>query len=293
MMDALRRVVRNPLGLSGLLLVLTWAVIAAMAPVIAPPQEGQRDPYTIRRVGFSSLPAPPSEGSVLGRTSGGYDILYGIVWGSRTAFRVGLIVVSITSVIGSLLGGLGAYAGGWVDNLVMRLTDLFMSFPFLIAVIVMSIVLGKGLDKIILALVVFGWRRYARVMRSEVLSVKERDFVSAAESIGAGRLRIFFRHVLPNSIYPVFVLASLDIGGMVLIAASLSFIGVGAEPGYADWGQMINFSRNWLLGAVGDPFRYWYTYTFPSIAILSFVLGWTLLGDSLRDILDPRMRHER
>ncbi len=127
-------------------------------------------------------------------------------------------------------------------------------------------------------------------MRSEVLSVKERDFVAAAESIGASKLRIFFRHVLPNSIFPVFVLASLDIGNMVLIAASLSFIGVGAEPGYADWGQMINFSRNWLLGAVGDPFRYWYTYTFPSVAILTFVLGWTLLGDTLRDVLDPRLR---
>jgi peptide/nickel transport system permease protein len=193
-------------------------------------------------------------------------------------------------IFGTLLGGVGAYIGGAVDSLVMRITDLFMSFPFLIAVIVLTIVLGKGLDKVILALIIFGWRQYARVMRSEVLSVRERDYVEAATSIGMSPVRVFTLHVLPNSIFPVFVLASLDIGVMVLIAASLSFIGVGAEPGYADWGQMINFSRNWLLGVTGKPFAYWYTYLYPSLAILTFVLGWTLLGDTLRDALDPRLR---
>ncbi len=288
-MDTLLRIIKNPLGLVGLLLVIFWAVIAILAPVISPPQN-QRSPYTISRIGFSSLPKAPSDKAPFGTTSGGYDILYGVVWGSRTAFRVGLIVVLATTLIGVLVGGLGAFAGGIVDEVVMRITDLFMCFPFMIAVIVMSIVLGKGLDKVILALIVFGWRRYARIMRSEVLSVKKRDYVSAAESLGASKLRIFFSHILPNSIFPVFVLGSLDIGTMVLIAASLSFIGVGAEPGYADWGQMINFSRNWLLGTVDNPFQYWYTYVYPSIAILTFVLGWTLLGDTLRDVLDPRMR---
>ena len=288
-MDTLLRIIKNPLGFIGLLLVIFWAVIAILAPVISPPQN-QRNPYTISRIGFSSLPKAPSDKAPFGTTSGGYDILYGVVWGSRTAFRVGLIVVLATTLIGVLVGGLGAFAGGMVDDVVMRITDLFMCFPFMIAVIVMSIVLGKGLDKVILALIVFGWRRYARIMRSEVLSVKKRDYVSAAESLGASKLRIFFSHILPNSIFPVFVLGSLDIGTMVLIAASLSFIGVGAEPGYADWGQMINFSRNWLLGTVDNPFQYWYTYVYPSIAILTFVLGWTLLGDTLRDVLDPRMR---
>jgi len=288
-MDALLRVVKNPLGLVGLLLVFLWGSIAVLAPFISPPQNPAR-PYAIARVDFSALPKPPSDKAPFGTTSGGYDILYGVVWGSRTAFRVGLIVVATTTVIGVLLGGLGAFAGGIIDEVVMRITDLFMSFPFLIAVIVMSIVLGKGLDKVILALIIFGWRRYARLVRSEVLSVKEKDYVSAAESLGASKLRIFFWHILPNSIFPVFVLGSLDIGTMVLIAASLSFIGVGAEPGYADWGQMINFSRNWLLGTVDNPFQYWYTYVYPSIAILTFVLGWTLLGDTLRDVLDPRMR---
>jgi peptide/nickel transport system permease protein len=288
-METLRKVVKNPLGAAGLALVLLWAVVALLAPAICPPKN-PRSPYAIARVSFSAIPAPPSAKAPLGTTGGGYDILYGIVWGSRTAFRVGLIVVFFSVLIGTLLGGVGAYVGGAVDNIVMRVTDLFMSFPFLIAVIVMTIVLGKGLDKVILALVIFGWRQYARVMRSEVLSVRERDFVEAATSIGMSPARVFTRHVLPNSIFPVFVLASLDIGVMVLIAASLSFIGVGAEPGYADWGQMINFSRNWLLGVAGKPFAYWYTYLYPSLAILTFVLGWTLLGDTLRDVLDPRLR---
>lgn len=288
-MNAFSRLIRNPLGLAGLVLVSFWVVVAVIAPFIAPPPN-PRTPYAIARTGFSSIPKPPSEQDVFGTTSGGYDIFYGIVWGSRTAFRVGLIVVGCSGLIGVALGGLGAFKGGWVDEVVMRVTDLFMSFPFLIAVIVMSIVLGKGLDKVILALIIFGWRRYARVTRSEVLSVRERDYVKAAESLGAGRLRIFLRHVLPNAVFPVFVLATIDIGMMVRIAAALSFLGVGAEPGYADWGQMISFSRQWLMGIVGSPFHYWYTYTYPAIAILTFVLGWTLLGDALRDILDPRMR---
>jgi peptide/nickel transport system permease protein len=291
-METFLKVVKNPTGLAGLILVLFWLVVASLAPVICPPKN-QREPYTIARVGFSSLPKAPTSRAVMGTTSGGYDILYGVVWGSRTAFRVGLIVVGVSAVIGVLLGGMGAFIGGRVDDLVMRITDLFMSFPFLIAVIVSSIVLGKGLDKVIIALIIFGWRSYARLMRSEVLAVKQFDFVTASISIGASKLHIFFRHILPNSIFPVFVLATLEIGNMVLIAASLSFIGVGAEPGYADWGQMINFSRNWLLGAVGDPFRYWYTYTYPSLAILTFVLGWTLLGDTLRDVLDPKMTSKR
>ncbi len=287
-MDKLKQFFKNPLGVTGLILIVFWLFVAIFAPVIAPPHS-RNNPYMIERIGFSSLPVPPSKEAPFGLTSGGYNIFYGIVWGSRTAFRVGLIVVSSTLVIGVILGGVGSFIGGALDNIIMRFTDLVMSFPFLIAVIIMSIVLGKGIDKLIIALIIFGWRSYARVMRSEVLSVKERDFVSAAYSLGMNRIRIFLVHIVPNSIFSVFVLASLDIGTMVLISASLSFIGVGAEPGYADWGQMINFSRNWLLGTIDNPMIYWYTYLYPSLAIFSFVMGWTLMGDTLRDVLDPKM----
>jgi len=290
-MDNLKRILKNPLGATGVAIILFWAVIALLAPVLATPKNAD-NPYAMKRVGYSSLPSPPSPKTILGTTGGGYDIFYGMVWGARNSFRLGLIVVSTTLIIGVALGGIGAFIGGTCDMIIMRITDLFMSFPFLIAVIIVSIVLGKGQDKVILALIIFGWRQYARVTRSEVLSIKNKDYVMAARSIGVDESKIFLFHVLPNSIFPVLVLAFIDIGVTVLIAASLSFIGVGAEPGFADWGQMINFSRNWLLGIEGHPLHYWYTYTFPSIAIVSFVLGWTLLGDTLRDVLDPKLRRK-
>lgn len=288
-MDSLKRVLKNPLGAAGVVIILFWVVVALAAPLLAPPRNPEK-PYAMKRIGYSSLPTPPSAKSAFGTTGGGYDILYGLVWGARNSFKVGLLVVMSTFVIGVILGGSAAFIGGTWDMIVMRVTDLFMSFPFLIAVIIVSIVLGKGQDKVIAALIIFGWRQYARVTRSEVLSIKNKDYVLAARSIGVAEIKIFLFHVLPNSIFPVLVLAFIDIGTTVLIAASMSFIGVGAEPGYADWGQMINFSKNWLLGIENDPLHYWYTYTYPSVAIVTFVLGWILLGDTLRDVLDPKLR---
>ena len=290
-MDSLKRVLKNPLGAAGVAIILFWALVALSAPLLAKPKNPD-NPYAMKRVGYSALPTPPSPKAILGTTGGGYDIFYGMVWGARNAFKVGLIVVSSTFLIGVALGGMGAFLGGAADMIIMRITDLFMSFPFLIAVIIVSIVLGKGQDKVILALIVFGWRQYARITRSEVLSVKGKDYVMAARSLGVDESKIFLFHVLPNSIFPVLVIAFIDIGVTALIASSMSFIGVGAEPGYSDWGQMINFSKNWLLGIEGDPLHYWYTYTFPSFAIVSFVLGWTLLGDTLRDVLDPKLRRK-
>lgn len=289
-MQILKKIIKNPLGFLGFSLVLFWLLIAIFAPLLAPPAEG-RDPYMVKRVGYSSLPQAPSSDNIMGITGGGYDIYYGIIWGSRTAFRIGFIVVLCSATIGVTIGGISSFLGGLVDEIVMRIVDLFMSFPFLIGVIIMTVVLGKGLNIVIFALILFGWRGYARVIRSEVLAVKARDYITAAKALGLSRPKIFLKHVLPNSIFPIFVLASLNIGRMVLLAASLSFIGVGSEPGFADWGQMINFARPWLTGIVGDPFAFWYTYLYPSLAISSFILGWTLLGDVLRDILDPQLKN--
>jgi peptide/nickel transport system permease protein len=274
------------------LLVLFWAVIAIFAAVIAPPttSQSQRDPYQIERTSFSSLPSPPSERARFGTTGGGYDIFYGVVWGSRTALKVSIIVVSCSAVVGVLIGGIGAFIGGIVDELVMRVVDLLMSLPFLIAVMVMAIALGKGLDKVIIALVIFGWRSYARLVRSRVLSVKQQDYVLAAKAMGGKMGWIFLHHILPNSIQPTFVLASVEMGRIILVVAALSFIGVGAEPGYADWGQLINFARGWIIGSGNNSLEYWYTVLFPALAILSYALGWILLGDALRDVLDPRLR---
>ena len=289
-MKLLRKIVKNPLGAMGLFFILFWIAVAVFAPLLAPPPEGH-DPYSIMRHGFSSLPSPPDAEAPFGTTGGGYDIYYGIIWGSRTALFVGIITVFFSAVFGVLIGGLGAFYGGFLDNIVMRIVDLFMSIPFLIAIIVLTTVMGKGLDKIIIALIFFGWRSYARIMRSEVLAVKEEGYILAAKGIGVSSSRIFFRHIIPNAIHPIIVLISINIGRIVLIAAALSFVGVGAEPGFTDWGQMLNFARNWILGIPGQPFYYWYTYTYPSIAMVTFVLGWTLLGDVLRDIYDPKLLH--
>lgn len=282
--NKIKIIMKQPTGIAGFFFVSFWIAVALFAPALAPPED-PGNAYMMVRHSFSSLPQPPGVSSPLGTTSGGYDIYYGIVWGSRTALIIGLVTVAATSIIGGLIGGVSAYCGGVVDDITMRLVDLFMSIPFLIAVIVMTTALGKGVGQIVVALIIFGWHRYARMMRSEVLRVKEQEFVLAARNIGASPVGIFFRHIVPNSCYPILILMSLNIGRMVLVASSLSFVGVGAEPGFADWGQMLNFSRSWISGTPGDQFHYWYTYTYASIAILTFVLGWTLLGDALRDAL--------
>jgi len=291
-MSPWKRLLRSPLGTIGLLLVVFWAVIAVLAPVISSPTtpQSQRNPYQIERRSFSSLPSPPASEAPFGTTGGGYDIFYGVIWGSRTALKVSIIVVTCSAVVGVLIGGMGAFIGGMVDEIVMRVVDLLMSLPFLIAVMVMAIALGKGLDKVIIALVIFGWRSYARLVRSRVLSVKQQDYVLAARAMGGSNRRIFLQHVLPNSIQPAFVLASVEMGRIILVVAALSFIGVGAEPGYADWGQLINFARGWIIGSGSNSLEYWYTVLFPALAILSYALGWILLGDVLRDVLDPKLR---
>jgi peptide/nickel transport system permease protein len=236
------------------------------------------------------MPKSPGGKHPLGTTEGQYDIYHGVIWGTRTAFRVGLIITVSITVIGVILGTLAGYYGGMADELIMRIVDIFLAFPRLVAAMTLTTILGKGLDKVMIALIVFGWMGYARVIRSEILSLKEESYIEASRAVGAGNLRIICRHLLPNAIYPVFVMASLDIGSMVLSAATLSFLGLGAEVGYADWGQLASFTRNWIIGPPGDPLKYWYTVFYPGAAILLFVLGWNLLGDAFRDILDPKMQ---
>jgi len=284
------KLLKNPLSATGTVLLIFFSVVAVLAPVLAPPTPYQLSPYIIPRHGFSLTPRPPSREYIFGTTSGQRDIFYGVVWGTRTAFRIGLIVVGLGSAIGVIIGSIAAFYGGLVDELLMRITDIFMSFPFLLSAMVLTTVLGKGLDRVMIALVVFGWMGYARLIRSEVLHIKELDYVQAAKASGASDLRIVARHILPNAIYPILITATMDVGAMVLAAASLSFLGVGAEPGYADWGQLISYSRNWIVGRTGEVFAYWYTVFFPGAAIFLFVFAWTLVGDGLRDILDPRMR---
>jgi len=289
----LRQFFRNPTSVLGLVLVVMFVIIATFAPLIAPPEPNQRDLYMIPKDGFAMEPKPPSSEHPFGTTEGQYDIFYGVVWGTRTAFYVGVIVTAATVVIGLTVGSAAAYAGGWTDEVLMRIVEIFMAFPFLLAAITMSAVLqarvGRGVIVGMIALIVFGWTTYARLIRGDILTIKNRDYVLAARAAGVGHFRILSRHIMPNAIYPTMVTASMDIGSYVLSFAALSFLGLGAQVGYADWGQLISFARNWIPTLS----EHWWIVVFPGAAILLFVLGWNLMGDALRDILDPRMQGSR
>ncbi len=280
---------KNPLSVIGISLVFAFLILAIFAPVIAPTPPGQFNAYMIPRAGYSPTPQPPGAGHIFGTTQGQYDIFYGVIWGARTAFTIGIVVIGAVLLIGVTLGSISGYFGGRIDEIIMRITDIFLAFPTLILAMAVTIALGPKITTIMIALITVSWPPYARLVRGDILSVREEDFIQASRGVGCSHGRIILRHVLPNSIYPVLIMASLDIGAVVLSAAALSFLGLGVPEGYADWGQMISFSRNWIVGSPGNPFAYWYTVAIPGIFIFLFVLGWNLLGDAFRDILDPRL----
>ena len=288
----IKQLLTRPLSAVGFFLLFAFVVIAVIAPWIAPP-EYAHEPYRIPRDGYWAEPKPPSSEHLLGTAEGQYDIFYGVVWGTRTAFRVGIIVTLCACAIGITFGSLAAYYGGIVDEILMRIVDIFYTLPFLVAAMVLTVVLGRSLTNSMIALISFTWMGYARVIRSEILRIKELDYSQAARAIGAGNFRILLRHIIPNALYPVFVMVSMNIGSMVIAVSTLSFLGLGAEVGFADWGQMISLARNWMLGGAGNATKYWFTVVCPGLPIILFVLAWNLVGDSLRDVLDPRMRGSR
>jgi peptide/nickel transport system permease protein len=302
---------KTPASIIGFSLILFFVLVAIAAPLLAPPINPS-DPYRIPRDGFRAEPQPMGSEwrvrqppipfwwkavtgeeewfHIFGTSQGGYDVYYGIIWGTRTAFTTGMIVVVSTFLIGIIVGSVSAYYGGVVDMILMRIVDVMMTLPFILAALILAAVLtpkiGRSLVPSILALVTFGWMGYARIIRGDILSTKERDYVMAARVIGVKDSRILFRHILPNAIFPTLVLASLAIGDVVLSFAALSFLGIGTEIGYADWGQVLSFARNWIISLD----QYWYIVVWPGLTLVLFVMGWNLLGDALRDVLDPRMR---
>jgi len=284
-----RRFLTNPLSMGGMILVFLFTVVAILAPYLAPP-ERPKEPYRIPRDGFAAEPQAPSAEHMFGTTEGQYDVFYAVVWGTRTAFRVGLIITGATVVIGLLMGTAAGFYGGWIDEVLMRIVEIFMGFPFLMAALTMSVVLqpifGRSLVTGMIALITFGWTSYARLIRGDILTIKERDYVLAARVTGASDLRLMLRHVIPNAIFPTLVVGSMDIGTYVITFSALSFLGVGEEAGYADWGQMISFARNWIPQLA----TYWWILAYPGAAILLFCLSWNLIGDAFRDVLDPRLR---
>jgi len=285
----LHRIFRNPAAIIGFSLILFFAAVAIFAPQIAPPQY-DHNPYLMPHKGFSPTPKPPGETHILGTASGQYDIFYGVVWGTRTAFKIGLFVVGIAALIGVTLGAISGYYGGIVDEVLMRFVDVMWAIPTLVLAMTIVVAFGRGLDKIMIALVLVGWRWYVRVIRSEILTLRDQDFVQAAKIMGVSDIKIMLRHIIPNAIYPVLIMATMDVGSMVITASFMSFVGLGAPKGFADWGQMVALARNYIVGPPNDPLKFWYTIVFPGGCIVLFVLGWNLIGDALRDAFDPKLR---
>ncbi len=307
----LRGLLTTPASIAGLFLITLFAFIAIAAPLIAPPLPNQ-NPYKIPRDGFSPDPKPPMTEwrrlppplpfwwkpimgtdkwvHLMGTASGQWDIFYGVIWGTRTAFWTGILITSVTLLLGVLIGTVSAYYGGLLDNILMRIVDVFLTLPFIMAALILAAVLipklGRSVIPTVIALIAFGWMGYSRLVRGDILSVRERDYVLAARVIGVKDSRIMFTHILPNAIFPTLVIASLDVGTYVLSFAALSFLGIGTDIGYADWGQLLSFARSWIT-SLGT---YWYIVVWPGVALVLYVLGWNLLGDALRDVLDPRMR---
>jgi len=301
--DSLRRILKNPLGLLGSVLLVVFVLVAISAPWLAPPENPGR-PYEMTQDGYGSRPQPPNpeawssfppnwEQHPLGTAAGQYDIYYGLIWGTRTAFQFAVTIVGMAVIIGIIMGTLAGFFGGWIDDLIMRIVDVIYGFPNLLLPIVLLTTLGSKWPNeivLIIALTAFGWINYARLLRGDILTVKNQEYVTATRSLGASNLRLMWKHILPNAIHPVFVLATLNFGSVMVTIATLSFFGIGLPVGYADWGQLVSFSREWIIGIQGDPLRYWYTFVPPAVAITLFVLSFNLIGDAVRDVMDPRQK---
>jgi peptide/nickel transport system permease protein len=295
----LRQFLSNYGFVLGVIIIGIFALVALTAPLLAQPTED--DPYILRQFGYAGPPEPPSSEHLLGLMQDRYDVLYGLIWGTRVAFKIGLLITLGRVLVGVPLGVVSGYYGGWLDSLIMRATDSFLAFPVVAGVMLLMTVsfdyweirLGEGDTAVIIGLIVFGWIQYARLIRGNVLAERAKEYVRAAVCVGNADLRIIFRHVLPNSTQGLLVMIASDIGTMVITVASLTFIGFTGDAPIADWGMMLRIGRNWIVSAPGNAFEYWYTYVPIIVAIVLFSIGWNLIGDGLRDVLDPKMRGAR
>ena len=273
---ALYHLRRNPLVTLGLVIAALWMLIAFIAPAIAPFEPLKQD--LVNRL------QPPGERFLMGSDELGRDIFSRVLWGSRITIPAGLAVIIIGSALGVVIGAVAGYAGRLIDEGLMRLTELFMAFPFIILAMAVTAALGPDIRNAVIALAVVWWPRYARILRGLVLEVKVQEYVEAAHSAGAGSFYILFRTIVPNCIAPAVILATLDIGTAVIAFAALSFIGLGPEPSSPEWGRMVSIGI--------DFFDQWWMWLFPGLAIASLVMAFNFIGDGLRDILDPRLRGE-
>jgi peptide/nickel transport system permease protein len=264
----------SPIVIFGLIIVIVWVLLALFAPVIAP-----KDPF--QQAVVDRLQAPNST-YLMGSDELGRDIFSRVLYGGRITLPAALVVVLIDSLIGTIIGALAGYFGGWWDEIMMRVTELFMSFPTIILAMAVTAALGPDIWNAVLALIIVRWPAYARLTRGLILEAKNQDYVEAARSLGARDYHILVRTLLPNTIAPAIVFASLDIGNAILLFAGLSFLGLGPEPASPEWGRMVSIGI--------DFFDQWWMWLFPGLAIAILVMAFNFIGDGLRDILDPRTR---
>ena len=275
--DVVRRFCKNKIAVVGLVMLLIIVVLCAGAPLFT-----KYDP--VLDMDLANLLQPPgAEGHLLGTDDLGRDIWCRLLYGVRTSVLNFLIVALITAVVGVGIGLVSGYFGGVVETLLMRFTDIMLSFPFLIVAIAIMAALGSSQRNIILALAIVGWPRFARLTRGQVLAVKQSEYVESARVAGFGNLRIILNHILPNCMGPIIIQATLAVGGAILSAASLTYLGLGADAAAPDWGIMLSQGRNYLQLAP-------YLTTIPGIAISVTVLAMNWIGDGLRDAFDPKMR---
>jgi peptide/nickel transport system permease protein len=268
------RLRRNPLTVAGLLIAAALLLMAAFAPLIAPYDPIAQD-LTQR------LLPPGTPGHWLGTDDFGRDIWTRIIYGSRITLYIVALVILTAPVAGLLIGTVAGYFGGWVDEILMRITDIFLAFPKLILALALVSVLGPGMENAVLAIALTSWPPYARVARAETLTVRNSDYIAAVRLQGAGAARIIWGHVMPMCLPSVIIRVTLDMAGVILTAAGLGFLGLGVQPPLPEWGLMISAGRKFL-------FEQWWVATMPGLAIFIVSLGFNLLGDGLRDVLDPR-----
>jgi peptide/nickel transport system permease protein len=274
---AARQFRRNRLAIAGLCIVIVLYLVALLAPLIAPYDPiAQQD---IARTGYLS----PRAGNWLGTDRFGRDVLSRIIYGSRISLAIGFIATAISITIGTLFGALAGFFGGRIDTMIMRFTDMVLAFPRLVLLIMIVALFSPSIAVIILVLGLTQWPGTTRIVRGDVLSLREREFIHAAHALGMGRTRIMLRHLVPNVLAPVIVTATLGIGNTIVMEAGLSFLGLGVQPPTPTWGSMVAEGRDNLLGA-------WWVATFPGLTIVLVVLAFNLVGDGLRDALDPRLR---
>ncbi|NJD98501.1 ABC transporter permease [Thermococcus sp. LS1] len=276
--ETVKILLRNKLSLIGLAIIVGLILMALLAPVLAPyPDQALGEPNLQERL------QPPSRTHLFGTDHMGRDILSRVIYGARTSLLMGFSVVALALLIGVPLGLIAGYFSGKTDLIIMRITDIFLAFPPLLLALLIATSLGRGMTNAIVALAISWWPWYTRLARGMAISVKERPYVEASKAMGISDWKIMLRHVLPNSLSPIIVQATMDMGSAILEAAALSFLGLGVQPPTPDWGLMVSEGKDYFL-------NYWWYPVFPGLAIFITVMAFNLLGDTVREVIDPRLR---